>query len=441
MTSRKRTGWGRTSQATCELIDIDEFDHRGIAETGSFGLTVGLGRSYGDSSLITNGATWSCRFKKNIDINRKEFVATCGSGVTIGELERAAAEVSLFPPVVPGTEYVTIGGAVASNIHGKSHHSQGAFGNQLKEITLLNSKGEIQILTPEGKSELFWATVGGMGLTGAILSAKIKLIPIKSQEVLVREKRVNSLEQLLSTLKEFDTKHVYTVAWIDLSGKYSGRGIVSGGSHAEVTSKRFKFSKALKKYLKLPKLSLPDVFPSFTINKFSVRLFNELWFRKPLKNGLVHYSKFMHPLDSIKNWNRLYGHDGFLQYQIVIPLGCEDFFDELLSSMKNLGVASFLGVVKLFGDFESRYLSFPLSGWTIAIDIPASTVGVLSCLDRLDEKLVKIGGRVYLTKDSRISSDSFSKMYPDLDAWKKIKEDVDPSNYWQSNQGRRLNLC
>ena len=444
MKPEKRTGWGRALSADNHCYEISEFAKLKTSSANASGLAIGLGRSYGDSSLNSEGIHWSCGIHSKIAIEKIEdsFVADCGAGVTIGELERAAINAGLFPLVVPGTEFVTIGGAIASNIHGKSHHSSGSFGDQIYEISLLGSRGIHHKLSPnDSTSELFWATVGGMGLTGVILSAKIKLSVIQTSYIATKEKRVESLEELLKTLEEFDSQYLYTVAWIDLSGKFRGRGVVSGGNHAKIVELP---NRLLREPLavKLPNgFTLPDIFPSTTINKLTVRLFNAFWFRKPLKNNVVHIRQFLHPLDSIRNWNRIYGRNGLTQYQVQIPLGQENYIEVVLQEMRRIGVASFLGVIKRFGPCREEFLSFPSEGWTLAVDIPAGHKGLEASLDFLDEKLCEVGGKIYLAKDSRVSEHHFQRMYPKLSEWKVLKKKIDPENYWQSDQGRRLKLC
>jgi decaprenylphospho-beta-D-ribofuranose 2-oxidase len=441
MKIEKRSGWGRASSIRSKTLLIEQFGQVESTQESNSGLAVGLGRSYGDSSLNSRGLSWSCLSKKEIVIDSSRQEANCGSGVTIGELERAAAKKNLFPPVVPGTEFVTIGGAIASNIHGKSHHCQGAFGDHVHEISLLDSTGTIHQISPETNSELFWATIGGMGLTGVILSAKISLIPIENEFIFVEEQRSNSLDGLLNLMKEFDSKYMYTVAWIDISGNYKGRGIVSGGRHATTGELPSIIKNKSTRTSVRRSMVLPDIFPPLIINKYSVRAFSSFWFHKRLKFGIVHYRKFMHPLDSISGWNKIYGRKGFVQYQVQIPFGKEDFIYELLSTLKKIKVASFLGVVKQFGVCGGKYLSFPSEGWTIAVDIPMQKPELFSTLKILDEKLCKVGGKVYLTKDIRLSYDHFIQMYPKISEWKEIKKRIDPDNYWQSDQGKRLNLC
>jgi decaprenylphospho-beta-D-ribofuranose 2-oxidase len=406
------------------------------------GLPIGLGRSYGDSSINSTGAYYSMVNKKNIKIDTLNKTAKCEAGATIGDLERVAIKHGLFPPTVPGTEFVTIGGAIASNIHGKSHHIAGSFGSSVTELTLFTSAGEILKLLPIGPStDEFWATVGGMGLTGVITEATIKLKEVKTAYIQVKEQRARNLNELMDLIREFDKKYLYTVAWIDLSGKYSGRGRVLGGNHADLKQLPRKYKKRPLEINEPNKFSIPDIFPSNFINLFTVTIFNKIWFNKPLKNGVYKIRSFFHPLDSIKNWNRVYGKNGLIQYQFQISFENEFFLEEVLSELKKDNIASFLGVLKKFGYSDNSFLGFPAPGWTLTIDIPARNKNNQDLLDRLTQRLCELSGRVYLTKDSVLKNNDFMSMYPKKDEWKKIKRKVDPYNYWQSDQGIRLGLC
>lgn len=433
-----QTGWGRTkcSKGLCYPIeDLNKIKNKNKTING---LGIGLGRSYGDSSLNSQGIYWSSENLRKVSIDISNGIADCESGVTIGEIERCALKLGFFPPTVPGTEFVTIGGAVASNIHGKSHHTVGSFADSLTEIKLLNSGGEISTLTPSQPE--FWATVGGMGLTGLIISAKIKLIPVETSFLKVQEKRVKSISDLIKTLDNFDKKFTYTVAWVDLSGKFVGKGIVSGGNHSKLEElpKKYRNKPLICQYPK--KLSVPDIFPHFFINSASVRIFNFLWFWKVKNKGLVHIRKFLHPLDSISNWNRIYGRLGFIEYQVLIPLNRQNILHEILTELEKINAYSFLGVIKKFGDCRNDFLSFASPGYTFSIDLRL-TSKVSDTLAKLDNKIIDAGGRVYLTKDSRLSKQSFSLMYPKYEHWLELKKKMDPENYWQSDQGRRLGLC
>jgi decaprenylphospho-beta-D-ribofuranose 2-oxidase len=436
-----RTGWGRT--ISVNSIDLQfgintAFIREGV---GQHGLAVGLGRSYGDSSLNVRGVTWTSRLLKFMDFDLSNDEVLCGAGVTIGELERESVSHGLFPRVVPGTEFVTIGGAVASNIHGKSHHTFGAFADQIIEMTIANAVGEMIVLRPSGKnSEYFWATVGGMGLTGAVVSVRIKLSRISSAFISVKEERVKSLSQMLELLKFYDKHYLYTVAWIDLSGRFEGRGIVSGGNHTPLSDLKPR-ERTHPFQVKHPgKILLPDIFPSFTINKYSVGFFNQIWYQKPISKTPLHYRNFLHPLDSIRLWNRIYGKNGFVQYQVLVPFGKEMILEELLNELRKLQAGSFLGVLKRFDGKRQRYLSFPDSGWTLAIDLPARLPGIYDFFNKFDLRLAQEGGKIYLTKDSRMSQEIFEKMYPEHNSWKAIQRDMDPQRYWKSLQGERLGL-
>lgn len=434
-------GWGRKSKTKSKSFAFTEFSQDLRNETNS-GLAIGLGRSYGDCSINSTGVYFSTESKKHINIDVSNQTATCEAGATIGDLERCAINFGLFPPVVPGTEFVTIGGAIASNIHGKSHHSVGSFGSIVTKLTLITSNGETLNLSPDGPSkDKFWATVGGMGLTGVITQATVKLIEIKSSYVRVREQRANNLDELMKLLEMFDKKYLYTVAWLDMSGKFTGRGRVLGANHASIEQIQKKHKKSPFKISRTFPFSLPDIFPSNLINSITVTAFNNIWFYKPLKNGISNLKHFFHPLDSVQNWNRIYGKKGFIQYQFQISSGDTFFLRDILSQLKKFKINSFLAVLKKFGASDKSYLGFAAPGWTLTIDIPANNRNDLEFLRLLTKKLLQVNGKVYLAKDSVIRKEEFQMMYPRHQEWKKIKEEMDPHNYWVSDQGIRLGLC
>ena len=439
MRNVRRSGWGLEKTAVTSLGNLEEFSSNTRGESG---LPVGLGRSYGDSALNSSGSSWSCLARKHISVDTDSQTAQVGAGVTIGELERAALPYSLFPPVVPGTEFVTIGGAIAADVHGKSHHKYGTFSQHVIELDLMDATGCIQTLTRDGDTEEeFFATAGGMGLTGIIVAAKVRLIPTQTSFFKVEEKRTQTIQDVISTINNFDSKYDYTVAWIDFSGDYRGRGVVTGGNHARLSDLTPKYARNPLKIKKPRAITIPRAIPGFLINRFTVRMFNELWFRKPLTNGLVHASKFLHPLDPVQKWNRIYGSKGFLQYQFVVPLDSTEFITDVLIEMRKIKAPSFISVLKKFEGAEVGYLSFPKPGWTLAIDVPIGVRGLSDSLDRLDKRVAELGGRIYLAKDSRLSIENFQQMYPRHSAWQIIKSKMDPENYWQSDQGRRLGLC
>lgn len=437
----KHTGWGRTHSSSSKCYEINEVN-QSLFDEYQNGLVIGLGRSYGDSSVNSNGLYLKLNNTKKIEIDPVQMIATCSADVTIGDLERASIVKNFFPPTVPGTEFVTIGGAVASNIHGKSHHISGSFGKSVHEISLLKSNTEIVKLYPTGEtSHFFWATVGGMGLTGAILEVKIKLEKIETAYVTVEEKRARNLKELISLINDFDSRYQYTVAWIDLSGDYSGKGIVSGANHANLKSLSTIKRKNPKKIKKPKKINLPNFFPSWLVNKSTVTLFNFLWYKRPLVQGIRHIQPFLHPLDSLLNWNRIYGKKGFIQFQFQVSDNELQFVTRILDLMKQHEVVSFLGVLKKFGAADNSILGFPSPGWTLAVDVPATKTDFIKELQNQISGLVKAKGRVYLTKDSILSKNQFQLMYPNHKEWSSIKKEMDPKDFWQSDQGRRLGLC
>lgn len=429
------SGWGNNFHSLSSRVQAANFEQaqellaktdfpRGL-------LPVGLHRSYGDSALNSGGTIIELRGLNYINIDTSRRIAAVGAGATISELERAALTHSLFPPVVPGTGFVTMGGAIAADIHGKSHHRTGSFSNSVRGLTLLLSSGEIVHLTP--KDTEFWATIGGLGLTGVVLEVEVELREVNSNSVFVFEKRVKNLSEMIEVLDRSDADFEHTVAWIDLSGDYRGRGIVSLANYGSIPIKDKSSSKRGP--------TLPSLAGRNLITPFTVRAFNELWFRKPLKNGSAPLGKYMHPLDGIHNWNTVYGSAGFLQYQFVIDVGREEIFERLFAGLRSLKAASFLGVLKKFGLGSAAQLSFPRAGWTLTLDYSTTVPGLEKFLSEFDQELVEAGGRIYLIKDSRVDPELISAMYPRLGEWHEVQRTMDPKGLWQSDQARRLHLC
>jgi decaprenylphospho-beta-D-ribofuranose 2-oxidase len=437
-------GWGGSLQALSEVKTLNSESIASNLHTPRGAISRGAGRSYGDSSINSGGLILTSDQLKKIEIQVDCATAVVGAGVTIMELERATLPLGLFPFVVPGTAQVTIGGAVASDIHGKSHHRVGSFSNHLKEIKLLSSDGVVRSLKPtDASSKLFWATVGGMGLTGAILEATISLQRIETAYVEVDEFKVKNLDQLIEAIAQLNETHLYTVAWIDLSGEFRGRGLVSAANHYPVVSKKTNKRKKYNNLLPLISVSFKLYLPfKFSlINRRSIRWFNSVWFHKPKGKKIQHLQKYMHPLDGINNWNIIYGQKGFIQYQFVIPIERRDILANILELLDKNRCCSFLSVLKSFGEGSPALLGFPLKGWTLAIDLDVRVKNLEKILMELDAIVLDAGGRIYLTKDSRMNSKDLPVMYPRLNEWKDIKREIDPKNFWQSDQARRLGLC
>jgi decaprenylphospho-beta-D-ribofuranose 2-oxidase len=419
------TSWGRTSYVSnAQIIDLNSFVLRSEFFQGGV-IPIGLGRSYGDSRLNDKGVHLDFSSNTSITIDPHSQVAHCGSGASIGQLEKIALKYNLFP--------------YASDIHGKSHFFRGSFSNWISSIRLLKSNSEVVDLYPEGEtSDSFWATVGGMGLTGAIISAKIQLMKISSRFLLQYNQRVSSIDELFKLLVNLDEEYEYTVAWVDTSAnRNNGRAIASAANHNNMITE----SDAEIKSSKPKSFCLPEIFPSTSINKFTTTFFNSLWFHKPINNGNIDLDHFFHPLDTIQNWNVLYGKKGFIQYQFVIPEKHVEFIKVFLRILKANSLTSPLTVLKRFGKSKSGLLSFPIEGWTISVDLPFYNNKCLKVLENLDLMVAELGGRVYLSKDFRLSRESFNRMYESHHDWIAVKKAMDPDNLWQSNQGRRLGLC
>jgi len=429
------SGWGnnfhsRSARATATSIaDLQEFVAKLAPSRGL--LPVGLHRSYGDSALNSGGILIDMVALNQIEIDPLTRIAVVGGGATIAALERAALAQSLFPPVVPGTGFVTMGGAIAADIHGKSHHKTGSFSHCVRRISLLLASGEIAVFKRSDPE--FWATVGGLGLTGIVLEVEIELRAVQSNAVDVSEHRVKNLSEMIDLLGRSDEDYEHTVAWIDLSGDYRGRGVVSLGNYGS-TSVKSKDSRSNGP-------SLPSIAGKNFITPLSARAFNEIWFRKPLKNGAVALTQYMHPLDGVNNWNRIYGDSGFLQYQFVIDIGQEEIFERLFAGLRGLKAASFLGVLKKFGPGSQAPLSFPRAGWTLTLDYSMAVPGLEKFLRDFDEELVARGGRIYLIKDSRLDARLLPIMYPELNRWREMRSAMDPHGVWKSDQARRLQIC
>jgi decaprenylphospho-beta-D-ribofuranose 2-oxidase len=431
-------GWGRAITSRAELFSPEEISTlasfvTSINQRGA--LPIGLHRSYGDSALNSGGQLISLASFKNCTLHLDSGFATIGAGLTIRELESITLPHGYLPPVVPGTGFVTIGGAIAADIHGKSHHLTGSFGSQVRRMRILLSSGETIELFPAGESaEFFWATVGGLGLTGVILEADINLVHIGGNSVEVDEVRAKDLDQVMSELVAADRTFAHTVAWLDLSGKYLGRGRVGKANYCD---KKL----ATKKAAGSASLTFPKVLEHNFINQYSVRAFNELWFRKPLDSGIASISNYMHPLDGVQSWNRIYGKAGFIQYQFVIPNGKEELLVEFLERAKKIRAASFLTVLKRFGEASHAPLSFPIQGWTLAVDFPVGIPGLGAMLADFDQRVASAGGRIYLVKDARVAPELVEVMYPQLSHWQSVRERMDPIHTWKSDQSRRLTLC
>ena len=440
------TGWGNAMPSRADVAAVSNDEAAAlIGSHGRRGLLVrGLGRSYGDPAQ-NGGGTVLRLTDEQIDLDDSAGTVTVGGGVSIDVLLREIVPRGFFVPVTAGTRHVTVGGAIASDVHGKNHHVDGSFGNHVRSLRLLIADGSIVHLSPDDRPELFWATIGGMGLTGIILGATIALLPIETSRVRVEATRVPNLDELLAVMEEGDHRYRYSVAWVDLlaTGAHLGRSVLGRGDHAAIDELSTRCSADPLAYHAGQRIAVPPVVPPpGVLNRLSVAAFNELWFRKAPRHTvrLETIPTFFHPLDSIGGWNRLYGRQGFLQYQVVIPFGEEVALRRIMERLAEGATASFLTVLKRFGDANPAPLSFPRPGWALALDVPAAPRGLGEMFRELDRVVLDAGGRHYFAKDAHVTPGTVRAGYPRLDEWRVVRNSVDPNHVWQSDLARRLDL-
>lgn len=441
MTLTTLNGWGRTSPSRASVhTPSDEPDV--VAELASSPEIIarGLGRSYGDPAQLSGGVVLNNRDLRGIGPISDDGVVTVGAGVSIDELLTVSIPQGWFVPVTPGTRQVTVGGAVAADVHGKNHHRDGSIGAHVLEMRIVTPGGSFTV-SPTQDADLFWATFGAMGLTGVVVSATLAMIRIETDQVLVDTERFSNLESVMNAMASGDDAYRYSVAWVDCMtrGAHMGRSILTRGDHAtkgDVEASSLKGPKA-------PKLFVPFDAPSGLLNPITIRAFNELWFRSApahREGEAQSLSTFFHPLDGVRDWNRLYGRRGFVQYQFCVPENAADTIVRAITRLSDSRIPSFLAVLKRFGAATPGPLSFPMPGWTLALDLPVGPPALPGVLDELDDMVVGAAGRVYLAKDARLSPDKVRAMYPRLDEFLAVKNRVDPQHRMVSDLARRLQL-
>ena len=431
------SGWGRTNPVTSHVVRprlVEQLQELIRGAPPKSLIARGLGRSYGDAAQLKNGTVIEIPAFDRIELDPISGTVTAGAGVSLDQILRVIVPSGFFLPVTPGTRNVTVGGAIAADVHGKNHHVDGSFGNHVQRLLLVDGNGELRELSPSGQgsvdeANLFWATVGGMGLTGVIVEATFALIPITSSLISVDTTRYQDLESLMAAMVEADAKYRYSVAWVD-SLDTKGRGVLTCGDHAP--------AEALPEHKQGDPLyydpkafaSAPPFLPGGLLNKLTARAFNEAWYRKAPKHRvgeLQEIAPFFHPLDGVQDWNRIYGPAGFLQYQFAVPNEAAQLVPRTLEALRKVGAPSFLTVLKRFGHSNPAPLSFPIPGWTLAADVPAAVPGLMEVLDQLDEEVASAGGRLYLAKDSRQSSKIFRETYACFEANSYLNPIVDNS--------------
>lgn len=440
------TGWGRTAatSAQVEHVRVDQVAEM-IRAAGPRGLIArGLGRSYGDAAQNAGGTVLRLGSADPIVLDDTARTCTVSAGHSLDEVMRFLVPRGFFVPVTPGTRQVSIGGAVAADIHGKNHHRDGSFGAHVRALRLVDGRGEVRRLDPESTPEEFWATVGGMGLTGVVTDVTFDVRPIETSLMRVDTVRLANLDDLMREMSASDDDSTYSVAWIDLlsTGSSLGRAVLTRGEHAAYYDLRDRLRDRALAFDPSEIVTAPPVIPSGLVNKVSMRAFNELWFRKAPRSRrgeLQSISAFFHPLDGVRDWNRMYGSRGLVQYQMVVPFGAEEALRDTVRRISSAGLASFLAVLKRFGPGNAAMLSFPTPGWTLALDLPASP-RLVELLDHLDLLVTSVGGRTYLAKDSRSRPDTIAAMYPRLDEFRAVRSRLDPDRIFVSDLSRRLDL-
>ncbi len=440
------TGWGRTAPTAATVVEAAAADvpallrsrpHRGV-------VARGLGRSYGDAAQNAGGTVLApITGPTTLDRSGDGVLVTAAAGTSLHELMGTLLAQRLFVPVTPGTRYVTLGGAVAADIHGKNHHRDGSFADQVVALDLVTADGTVRTIGPDADPDLFWATAGGMGLTGVITSVTFRALPVDSAYVRVRTERLPDLESLMRTMRASDHEHRYSVAWIDTlaRGRALGRAVLTRGDHARTEELTGAARRHPWEPPHDPRVAVPLTPPAGLVTGLSVRAFNELWFRKAPRDrvGVQSIASFFHPLDLVDGWNRLYGRGGLVQYQLVVPDHAESAVGEVLRMLSDAGQPSFLAVLKRFGAGNPGLLSFPVPGWTLALDLPTSP-GLAPLFRSLDTLVVDAGGRLYLAKDSRVTPEVFDRMYDRAEEFRTLRRELDPDGVLRSDLARRLHL-
>ena len=448
--ARLLSGWGRTAPTRAQV-------HRPrrvaevrtlLAGAGPRGVIArGLGRSYGDAAQNAGGRVVDTTGLAEVHaLDPATGQATVGAGLSIGALAARTVPEGWFPPVTPGTRHVTVGGAIAADIHGKNHHREGGFCAHVRSFELETPAGERLAVTPDAAPDAFAATAGGMGLTGVVVEATVRLLAIETDRVRVDTERASDLDDVLARMESRDHAYRYSVAWIDClaRGRALGRSVLMRGDHARREELPERDRRAAPAFEPRDLLAAPAAFPSGLLRRATVRAFNEAWFRKAPREErgrLEPIGSFFYPLDGVRDWNRLYGGRGLLQYQLVVPFGAEDSLRAAVERMSAAGAPAFLGVLKRFGEHETGLISFPMPGWTLAVDLPAGLPELGPLLDGLDELVAGAGGRVYLAKDARMRPDVVEAMYPRLGQWREARGRLDPDGAMRSDLARRLALA
>jgi decaprenylphospho-beta-D-ribofuranose 2-oxidase len=451
-TPRRLAGWGRTAPSVAQVLSTPDAEVIAkalarVADSGGRGVIArGLGRSYGDNAQNGGGLVIDMTALNRIhSIDAGTGLADVDAGVNLDQLIKAALPFGLWVPVLPGTRQVTVGGAIACDIHGKNHHSAGSFGNHVRSLVLLTADGDVRRLTPDGEqAELFWATVGGNGLTGIILRAVIAMTPTETAYFIADGDVTAGLDETIAFHSDgSEADYTYSAAWFDAisAPPKLGRAAVSRGSLATRDQLPRKLQRNPLKFDAPQYFTVPDIFPNGLGNKLIFGAMTELWYRKSstYRGKIQNLTQFYHPLDMVGEWNRAYGSVGFSQYQFVVPTEAVEEFKGIMRDIQRSGHYSWLNVFKLFGPGNAAPLSFPIPGWNVCVDFQIKP-GLGKLLGELDRRVLEFGGRLYTGKDSRTTAEVFHAMYPRIDEWIAVRRKADPLHVFASDMARRLEL-
>lgn len=440
MTATPLTGWGRATTSTARVLDPPVTGAPPATVLSRGALARGMARSYGDAAQNAGGVVFDMTTRDRLHtFDADAGVVRVGAGATLDAVLRTVVPHGWFLPVTPGTRMITVGGAIAADVHGKNHPADGSIRRHLGGFTLLLADGTTRWVTPDD-GDVFAATLGGMGLTGLILDAELTLRPITTTAVRTRTWTTGDLDATLAALD--DSTAEYRIATLDLmrAGGRTGRAIVETAEHDEAVGTR---RRAPLTFTPRRRMTVPDHLPNGMLNRVTARAFTEAWFtrapRRP-RDGRVTMDRYFYPLDALAHWNRLYGARGFVQYQFAVPTGREAGLRRIAERFATAGCPTFVVVLKRLGS-GAGMLSFPIDGWTLAADIPVGVDGLVDLLEWCDDQVCEAGGRVYLAKDGRVRAERMPVMYPDLDRWRRVRDRLDPADTWRSDLGRRLGLC
>lgn len=448
-TTKRLTGWGRTAPSVARVLSTPDAGTVADAVAHADGRGViarGLGRSYGDNAQNGGGLVIDMTALNKIhSISAETRLVDVDGGVSLDQLMKAALPFGLWVPVLPGTRQVTIGGAIACDIHGKNHHSDGSFGDHVRSMELLTADGQVRHLTPDGdEAELFWATVAGNGLTGIILRATISMTPTETAYFVNDGDNTANLDETIAFHSDgSEADYTYSSAWFDAISPPPklGRAAITRGRLARLDELPEKLAKNPLKFDAPQLMTVPDVFPNGLMNKLTLSTIGELYYRRGghYRGKVQNLTQFYHPLDLLGEWNRGYGPAGFAQYQFLVPLSAVEEFKQIIRDIQRSGHYSALNVFKVFGPGNQAPLSFPMAGWNVAMDFPTKP-GIGALLTELDRRVLEFGGRLYTAKDSRASAETFHAMYPRIDEWIAVRRKVDPAGIFASDMARRLEL-